>query len=273
MPLVPASVARAARKLAKTPLHRPALAVRAGLNRCRVGGTPARERRTTYMISPYKTGTTYAHNAFAKVCRSAHEPMHYDTIRYLDDIGFLAGRERHLDLDFEASGFFAGRIDTLRQIHPEARVLLAYRPFTDWAVSFLNYFEKVANFMHYNYPVRMLFDPFCRFPADRYRSLGTAERGQVVRGLFAYWRLVYEDAVDRHGVLVVPLGDFDARLPEIADFLGLPRPPGAGKDARYTNPDKQDLDVTDHLDTAELEEVSARIEHALGLAGSAPATA
>ena len=243
----------------RSPAYRMLLETRSAAEVLRVRRTSPRPVPTRYCISPYKTGTTYVAGLFDS-SRSAHEPLHYTTLRRLGDVGFLQRRATFLDLELESSGFFAGHLCALRTFAPSAPVLHLIRPPEVWIGSVLSYFEKLSSRVRFNYVARLVFDPITHTRLDEFFRASPASQASAVSSLLRYWLRVYEEAAADAHSLIVPLDQVDDRLGEIESFLSL-RATASARPWKRRNPSKRPLRVADHLDPAPL---LARIE-ALGV--------
>ncbi len=245
--------------------HRPLLEARALRNRLLVTLAPSKRAATAYCISPYKTGTTYIHNLFRQTCRSEHEPLHYETLKWMGHENFLRKRSSYLNLDFEASGFFAGKIDLLRQISPNAPILLIFREFDAWVESFINYFTELSCAVSYNYPLRIWFDRITIYPVDRFFHLSPEHQDAVLTSLWKYWLKAYEDAIGRDDVLIADLKSMDEDLPKIAEFLNLPAPAPGPDELKRIHNKKQKIDIQKHLDIEDVrkktQELTSLLRH------------
>src|SRR5690606_38116189 len=152
-----------------------------------------------------KTGTTYISGLFAGTCRAMHEPMHHTTLSWLGDETFLRKRAALLDLDLESSGFLADSLPQLRRIAPEVTVLYLSRSLEAWIESVLNYFAQLDPQVVYNYVARLVFDPICGAPVEKFFWLPQQRQHAIVEGLVKYWIKVYSAAAADSRALVVPL--------------------------------------------------------------------
>lgn len=216
-----------------------------------------------YCISPYKTGTTYISGLFARNYRAMHEPMHHTTLSYLDDDVFLRRRSALLDLDLESSGFFADRLQQLRRISPSAPVLFLSRSPETWIGSVLSYFSKLDRHVSYNYVARLVFDPICRVPVEKFFSLGEKDQQAIVDGLIRYWIRVYSAAAVDQRALVVPLALVNQRIPEIEEFLGM-RASDADSAWKRTNDQKRAFTLSEYIDVSRFELDVIKLGYDLG---------
>lgn len=213
---------RCAGVLVRSWLHLPILAIRSSLERgavLRTRTSPA--PHTAFCASPYKTGTTYLAGRFAGCNRVAHEPLHYTTLRHLNDTTFFSHRLAHLGLAFECSGFLANQLTTIRASLPTARVIYLVRPFSDWLPSVVTYFSKLREQVHHNYVCRLLFDRITVHPLDHFLSLTGDHQRRVVESLLKWWLSAYEEAMADPLCLLMPLDALDERIDEVEDFLHL----------------------------------------------------
>jgi hypothetical protein len=207
--------------LVQTPFYKPLLTLRSRREYAAVQRVTPHPVQTVYCVSPYKTGTTYIAEHFGNFQKTAHEPLQYTTLHHLEDVNFMSQRASYLNNRLESSGFFAGRIETLRRFAPTAQLLSLYRPFDSWVMSFLNYFEKLGQNVSFNYLARLLFDPMCKHHVDRFSMLSQKEQDYVLVQLFEYWSNSYEDALNDDLTLIIPLNQVDDRIEEIAEKLNL----------------------------------------------------
>ncbi|WP_133735540.1 hypothetical protein [Halospina denitrificans] len=211
--------------------------------------TPPDPVRTAYCISPYKTGTTFLSGLFNSRCRVEHEPLHYGTLKRLDNVEYLSRRAAYLNLDLECSGFFAGELSRLRQFAPEAPVVYLQRPPEVWVSSVISYFSGLSSKIRYNYVCRLYFDRYITPPLDRFEQYSEEDKAKVVEALLQYWVRVYQEASMDKRTLVVPLDRITDHLSDMEDFVGLPVDRGA-QPWKRTNISRPDLRLEDYVNMA-----------------------
>lgn len=98
--------------------------------------------KTTYVISPYKTGTTYITSSFGKKI-SRHEPYHYVSFKMLSSNfeNYFIPRLNFFNLKVEASGFLSLFVNQLAEnpITNELKYVCILRSPSSWATSLINY--------------------------------------------------------------------------------------------------------------------------------------
>lgn len=174
--------------------------------------------------------------------------MHYETIKWMENPDFLKKRSQYLSLDFEASGFFAGKIDLLRRIAPNAPILLIFREFDSWVESFINYFSELSRSINYNYPLRIIFDKITIYPVDRFFDLSSDHKNVIIKNLWNYWLNSFKDAAGENNVLIVDINNIDDNLIEIAEFLDLPTPTPGSDNLKRIRDKKLNIDLWRHID-------------------------
>lgn len=206
------------------------------------------EPRTAYCISPYKAGTTYVTGMFKDVCRVAHEPLHYTTLRYIASNDFLSKRKRFLNLEIECSGFFAGRLGQVRVFAPNAPILMMSRAPENWIGSVINYFRNLSELLSYNYVARLFFDPICGQRVENFYDLNPLKQAGIVTSLLEYWIRVYKEGKRDHNTLIIPLEDIAKHIEQIEAFLGYKSNPVRDLKWKRVNPKKRFFCLRDHID-------------------------
>jgi len=232
--------------LVRTPAHRPLLEIKGAVEKVQISLAQDHGSTRAYCISPYRSGTTYISKLFAPGYRVRHEPMHFTTLRRLDNQAFLAQRARFLNLDLESSGFFANRLAMLRSFAPEVPVLFLSRDPEMWIRSVVNYLRTLSHQIHYNYVARLFFDPICQVPIERFYTLSPADQERLVRSLLEFWLAANEAALLDSKALVIPIDALDERITEVESFLGLKTVRHVNI-SRRANPDKRPLIIRDYL--------------------------
>ncbi|WP_178988456.1 hypothetical protein [Winogradskyella schleiferi] len=101
-----------------------------------------KNNNTVYCISPYKTGTTYLASCFNSTI-SQHEPIHYFSLKHLDqDFDSLFGKRlNYLNLKLECSGFWSVYLDELanHEIAKDLQYICVLRLPSKWINSVINY--------------------------------------------------------------------------------------------------------------------------------------
>jgi len=236
---------RARRSVASSALHSKLLSARSAVEYRRYRDSPAAGGKvTSYCASPYKTGTTFVAGLFEPGNKVAHEPIHYTTLRHIDDVAFLAARRHGLSLDLESSGLFAHRLKVLRLSAPDSPVLLVYRPFVEWAESLINYLTELSGRVGVNYVARHVFDDVLSIPIETFAKVTTAEKTRAVEGLFDYWIECYLWGLADDRSMIVRLRDVEQRIQSIATFLCIDAPENR-KVWRRSNDNKRQLGVAD----------------------------
>jgi len=111
---------------------------------------------TTYCISPYKTGTRYLTGCYRNEV-SAHEPMHFLSLRELDKNfdEFFIKRLNTLNLKLECSGFFSAYIDEIaaNPLAKDLNYIIILRSPSSWITSAVNYWDYLGKTgLQYRYP-------------------------------------------------------------------------------------------------------------------------
>jgi len=135
--------------LLKTPFARPLKKAEALFQKSKIFNYSNNEivnNKTTYCISPYKTGTTFLSSGFdSKI--SDHEPMHYLSLCELENNfnNFFIKKLNFLDLKLECSGVLSAYIDELNsnEIAKNLDYICILREPSKWVSSVLNYWQKL----------------------------------------------------------------------------------------------------------------------------------
>jgi hypothetical protein len=187
-------VASSRRAIARSSLHRPATVARSFvlkrlIMRHRSGPDPA----TNYCISPYKTATTFIANLF-QGARAQHEPLHYLTLKNIDDSCFLSCRRRYLQLDLECSGFLSLVAPSVLQTCTRRRVLFIIRDPADWVGSVVDYFTGRDREVSYNYVEELFFSRIDAAGVSKFYALSDREKSRVAESLLRFWIKTYQAA-------------------------------------------------------------------------------
>jgi hypothetical protein len=235
--------------LVKSILHHRLLALRSFYERRLVmGHSDGRLIKTAYCVGPYKTGTTFVASVFSADNRVAHEPMHYTTLKMIDDPAFLRNRAHYLNLDLECSGFWAGRLHELRDIVPDARILCIMRSPASWIESVINYFCRLSESIRYNYVARLHFDEITKYPVDSFFNLPNQQQSMVVRQLADYWLRCYDQALTDERALLVRLELLSEQVDQIESFVGLKALHHASAFKRESK-NKTKINICDYIDS------------------------
>ena len=231
----------------RTPLYRAALDVRAKCDYIKIRKTRSAANRVThYCISPYKTATTYVSNIFSEY-RVAHEPLHYVTLRHIDDVKFLRRRRAYLDLDLECTGAFCESIPIMREAFPEARFLFIIRHPQSWIQSTLNYYENFFPGINYIYLSSLFYKKHGVANVDRFFQIDEESRVRTVKSLLEMWLRVYQAARRDTNSLIIKLEEIDSRLGDIESFLGM-KSANAERAWRHKGKLTQKISLADYVD-------------------------
>ncbi|MDX1472377.1 MAG: hypothetical protein R3213_12830, partial [Flavobacteriaceae bacterium] len=69
---------------------------------------------------------------------------------------------------------------------------------------------SIDDAVSYNYVARMVFDPVCTYPIEKFYSLPHYKKVHIVEALLKYWIDVYSKAKAEDLALVVRLDEVDA---------------------------------------------------------------
>lgn len=178
-------------------------------------------RTKCYCISPYKTATTYLNNIFQDEFKTTHEPLQHLTLKKIDDIKFLEKRSDYLSLDIEFSGFFAGRLSTIRSFDSDAKVLYVYRPFKPWIKSYLNHHIHLDRVQGYPYTSILHAEKIIGFKINKFLTSSREEKINAVQNLYAFWVSVYEESLAFNNTKIIHIQEIDKKMNEIQDFFQL----------------------------------------------------
>lgn len=137
--------------LVHSKLHKPIKLIGAWWNKLIIekGSNAEGSVKTIYVISPYKTGTTYIaslwDDKYAK-----HEPYHMYSLKYLNKGDFtkkFRKRQNKLNIQIECSGFLSAWVEKLP---PSNQYIFILRPPISWMQSVLNHFFSLKD-LGYNY--------------------------------------------------------------------------------------------------------------------------
>lgn len=140
------------RIVAHSLLHRPLMEYRARIAARRIKHTDVRrEGSTIYIVSPYKTGTTYIDSLWDENI-SKHEPFQLYSLRDLkkDFVRNFRKREILLNLKLECSGFFSLFLDKLPKSTIPHKYIYILRPPSKWVGSVMKHFYGLRT-IGYNY--------------------------------------------------------------------------------------------------------------------------
>jgi hypothetical protein len=127
--------------LINTPFHRMYKEIEAFLLHFLVKIIKESHKKKYYIVSPYRTGTTYLASLWNKDI-ARHEPAHMYTLKYFVKSNIsktFLKRSALLDIKIEASGAFSLILDKLEKLD-EAEYIYILRPPSDWIKSVINHF-------------------------------------------------------------------------------------------------------------------------------------
>lgn len=135
-----------------SPLHKPLMEWRAKRADNKIKRTQAaKDPRTIYIVSPYKTGTTYIDSLWDESI-SKHEPFQLYSLRDMEkdfESNFYK-RENVLDLKLECSGFLTLFLEKLPKTTMQSKYIYILRPPSKWVGSVIKHFYGLRN-IGYNY--------------------------------------------------------------------------------------------------------------------------
>lgn len=132
--------------IGKTRLYKPLRRLRSILFSGVVFFSRASIAPTVYILSPYKTGTTYVDSLWSNRI-SKHEPFDVYSLKYFGkefETTFIK-RSRALNLKLECSGFLSLYINELPKITDANRLRYIYilRPPSEWVKSVISFSHKL----------------------------------------------------------------------------------------------------------------------------------
>jgi hypothetical protein len=229
------------RVVARSMLHRPATVARSFVLERLI----MRQRRdpdpdTNYCISPYKTATTFIANLFAGA-RTCHEPLHYLTLKNIDDARFLAHRKRYLRLELESSGFLSLAAESVLGWCVGRKALFIIRDPVDWIGSVVDHFAVVDREISYNYIEDLFFARIAAAGASRFHTLDDHGKSRVAESLLRFWIRTYRGAVISDRCFVVRLEELGDKVDLIEHHFGMKATDRAARGLRNGRRGKLDL--------------------------------
>ncbi|WLD24703.1 hypothetical protein NU10_04770 [Flavobacterium dauae] len=139
------------KRLVQSKLHKPIKLIGAWWNKLIIenGSNAEGSVKTIYVISPYKTGTTYIASLWGEQY-AKHEPYHMYSLKYLNKRNFTKNfqqRQNKLNIRIECSGFLSACIEKLPV---STQYIFILRPPISWIQSVLNHFFLLKD-LGYNY--------------------------------------------------------------------------------------------------------------------------
>lgn len=169
---------------------------------------------TNYCISPYKTATTFVANLF-EGARTRHEPLHYLTLKNIDDPRFLVRRKRYLRLDLESSGFLSLAAQSLLGECVGRKALLIIRDPADWICSVIDHFTAIQRSVSYNYVEELFFARIGAAGVSNFYALPDREKSHVAESLLRFWVETYRAAQQSDRCFIVRLDELGSSIERI----------------------------------------------------------
>tara|TARA_B110000879_G_C11127937_1_gene494704 strand:+ start:855 stop:1664 length:810 start_codon:yes stop_codon:yes gene_type:complete len=204
-----------------------------------------RSKEMIYVISPFKTGTTFLSQVFFEK-KVRHEPLLYLSIKNITK-NFIVKKNNLLQLDVECNGLYAGNSKVLNDTSDNVKFIYVYRDFEPWATSFVNHFSELSKKVSYNWILRDHFDSILGCYVDRYLYVDDKEKCLIIMSLWEYWVSTIEELLENNSEkLFVNVSSLDNNLHELEDFTGFKC--SDNNAWRRMNTTKSDIGVFDHID-------------------------
>jgi hypothetical protein len=181
------------------------------------------DRSTVYCISPYKTATRYLNGCYRPEV-SAHEPLHYLSLRELDRNfnDFFVRRLNTLNLKLECSGFFSAYIEELANnpIAADLHYIIILRSPSSWITSAMNFWDQLSDKgIHYHYPNRLFWMKKVGVDLDNLLKVTDSERQIGIKKLEEFYMDFTEKTKLLKNVHYVRIQEIDSILPFLDELI------------------------------------------------------
>lgn len=208
------------KKLVSTVLHRPFKEIESFFIHLKLKLYGPKSRGTIYIISPYKTGTTYIASLWDNSLVS-HEPYHYYSLKYISKENFLFNfkrRENSLNLKAECSGFFSMHIENLPDTNQYIFIL---RPVVSWVQSVLNHFYSLKD-LGFNYIDEYYWKKILGYSIiDVLVEKNPEKLNGLVSDLHEEYLKIIREALKKMPVSFVNMKDLDRLAEKLGDVIGV----------------------------------------------------
>lgn len=176
----------------KTPLAKPFKETEAFLQKKRVysySNTKIIGNKTTYCISPYKTGTTFLSSGFDSNI-AAHEPLQYASLSEFDTNfdDFFIRRLNYLNLKLECSGFMSAYLEKLltHKIAQNLNYICIVREPSKWVNSVINYWETL-DYLSFDYINHLFWKDKVSVDLIDFLKKGEFEKKKIIQNLIDFY--------------------------------------------------------------------------------------
>lgn len=206
-------------KVVYSPLHKPVLEIIAAVIRYRIERSKPVLYNTIYIISPYKTGTTYIDSLWNNNI-SKHEPFHLYSLKYLNQNfnNNFRRRSNKLRLKMECSGFLSMHIEKLPQATVENGISYIYilRPPNKWVLSVLSHFSYIKD-IGYNYIDFYYWTKLLNYSMINVLNSDDKPMLQkLIDDLFIIYFKLLDDAINNQDIYFVELRNIN----DLAEYIG-----------------------------------------------------
>ena len=211
-------------KLLQTPIAKSLKEIEAKLQRIKVlfsRSNSIKNNRTLYCISPYKTGTTFLAYCYDQKI-SQHEPMHYYTLKNIDNNfdTFFIKRLNALDLKLECSGFLSVYIDQLskNKITKDLSYVCILRKPSAWINSVLNYWPNLE-YLKFDYINTYFWENKVGVDLLRFHDKNQKEKEEIIDKLLDFYFNYLKETKKLKNIDYYDLLDLDKNLPKIDEQI------------------------------------------------------
>lgn len=205
--------------LAYTVLHKPLMELRTLVVRRLIYNTGPKLTPTVYVISPFKTGTTYLASLWNEKI-SRHEPFDLYSLKYMPndfEINF-SKRANCLNIKLECSGFLSLYIKKLPLSSGSNGIKYIYvlRKPTDWVKSVMTHFDGIKK-LGYNYIDLFYWQKLLGYSMNEILLKNDKDASTIlVNDIYKLYFKFLEEVYARDDVYFVELNQLD----ELAQKLG-----------------------------------------------------
>jgi len=177
---------------------------------------------TIYIVSPYKTGTTYIDSLWNESV-SKHEPLQLYSLRGLGqnfEEDFLK-REALLDLKIECSGFWSLFLERLPKPETLYKYIYVLRPPSEWVTSVIKHFYGLRtigyNYINDYYWIRLL--GYDMLPV--LKNGKEAEIYKLISDLYQINFDILQSALKNQAIFFVNMEDLDSLAIKLGQIIGI----------------------------------------------------
>ncbi len=205
-------------KITHSPLHKPLKNLLALRDKKRINRSKPELTPTVYILSPYKTGTTYIDSLWEDSV-SQHEPCQVYSLRFLDENFELNFKKRasYLNLKMECSGFLSLFLDKLPQADEKNGIRYFYvlRPPSKWVYSVLSHFMLISD-LGYNFIDQFYWHKLLGYSmVEIFKTDNKEELEKLVNDLYKVYFELLEKAFANRDINFVKI----EHLNDLAEYL------------------------------------------------------